>query len=143
MNYGSGNPNNFPDIHAVSDGKMYKYGIRTRYTISEKNIFFDCFMNAINMHADKRVKMYGIHGLKIIRMDAQRPQNYQSIDDVYADDVLAEICSLLSHEQDVEVLKTSIDIFCEQMFDMLATNGTCPSGRANRMIQIYMFLSQR
>jgi len=137
---GSGDVNNFPDIHRASDGKLIKYGITTRYTANEKHAMINTLIHAIDMIANEKIKEYGMKGLKIIQTDIGTHFNYQSTDKLHADDILAEIHDMLLHEKDDEVSSTAINHICEQMYDMIVTSGTCPAGRANRLFEIYMFL---
>jgi hypothetical protein len=76
----------------------------------------------------------------MIARDAGGAANWQGADQLFADDVVAEICSLLVEIHELEVVDTALNHIGEQMKDMFATSGTCPSGRANRLHQVYMFL---
>jgi|688.fasta_scaffold1317305_1 hypothetical protein len=136
------NSYNFQDIHEATDGKLRDYAIITRYSVSEKINMFGSLVNLIKS-TNSKLKLYGIHGINMITSDIQKTANYQSIDKMYADDVLAEICNLLMQEENREIVETSIDILCEQMFDMFTTNGSCQSGRVNRLFQVYVFLREK
>lgn len=137
---GGGNLNSFPDIHAVTDGKLMKYGIRTRYDSEDIYRFITCLIEIVNERANPAVKLYGINGLAIIKNDIKKPPNYQAVDKIYADDILADICIFISRVEDIEVIDTAVNHISEQMSDMINTSGTCPSGRVNRLFQVYMFL---
>ena len=137
---GSGNLNTFPDIHAVSDGKLIKYDIKTRFKIDTKRRLIECLIQLIKERGNESIKQYGIDGITMIKLDTQQPPNYQCVDKLYADDVLAEICDIIASEDDDEIIDTAVNHLCEQMSDMLRTSGTCPSGRVNRCFEVYMFL---
>ena len=138
---GGGNFFNFPDIHGVSDGKLIKYNIFTRYSVEVKKKIIDCLIKLVDERANDSVKYYGIKGLTLIRDESGMSTNYQSVDNLLADDILVEISILLSDESDDEVIDTCINHLCEQMCDMIRTSGYCPSGRVNRVFQVFMILN--
>lgn len=137
---GGGNLNRFPDIHAASDGMLIKYGITTRFPLETKHHLIDCLIALVSDRATPAVKQYGIDGLSLIKRDIEKPPNYQGADKLWADDVLCEICDILADITDDEILDTAVSHIAEQMSDMIKTSGTCPSGRVNRLIQVYMIL---
>lgn len=137
---GGGNLAAFRDIHGVVDGKLYKYGIRTRFSLTDKQKIIGSLIDLVEERGNANIKKYGILGLQIIRQDAGKAPNWHGSDGVFADDVVVEICDLLSECQDNEIIDTVINHLCEQMSDMIRTNGTCPTGRSGRVFQIYSFL---
>lgn len=137
---GSGNLNRFRDIHTETDGQLHRCNIRTRFSIKTKKELIACLIELIQERANPSIKQFGIQGLQLMQRDAGQAPNYQNVDGILADDVLAEICDIISDEKDLEIIDTAINHICEQCSDMLRTHGTCPSGRANRMFSIYSYL---
>lgn len=127
-------------VHRESDGKIYKYGITTRFSINDKKNLIDCLIQVVRDRANPQVREYGIRGLEVIRNDAGTQPNYQNIDGLFADDILCEICDIISEVDDDEVINTAINHIAEQMRDLITTNGWCSSGRVGRLIQCYMIL---
>jgi hypothetical protein len=141
---GSGNLNTFPDIHQVCDGKLFNYGIvKNRYSNEDKHRIISSLINLVNEEANPEIKIYGIHGLSLIKNNIGTLANYQAMDDISADDVVVEICDLLSKELDKEVLLTVTNHIAEQLKDSLLSSGTCPTGLTSRMYNIYMFLRDK
>lgn len=136
---GSGNLHSFRDIHGQMDGKLIKYPIQTRFTVQDKQRLIYALIEIMRERANSSVREFGIQGLGIIARDAGTPPNWQGADGFYADDILAEICSLLVNVKDDDVVDTVINHLGEQMSDMIQTNGLCPSGRL-RVFQCYMIL---
>jgi len=137
---GSGHLESFPDIHRVSDGKLFKYGITTRYSPDDKRKIILSLKDLVAERANPEIQKFGIIGLQLIAQDAGAAPNWQGADQLFADDILVEICHLISLCNDDEVINTAVNHLSEQMSDMIRTSGTCPSGRVNRCIQVYMVL---
>ena len=136
---GSGKHFSFQEIHSYTEGKLYKYDINKVDKATKSNLF-NCLIELISKHANENIKNAGITGIKLIYKDIEAPPNFSNSDNILADDVLAEICILISKQQDAEVIMTAVNHICEQMSDMLVTHGTCPVGRVSRLYQIFMFL---
>lgn len=128
------------EIHSLTDGKLIKYGIRTRFSNDNKKQLINCLISVIRDRANLEVKDFGIRGLEIIRESIGAPPNYQSFDALLADDIVCEICDLITDIADEEIINTVINHISEQLKDMITTNGTCPSGRCNRLMNVYTFL---
>lgn len=136
---GSGNYNTFWDVHAASDGKISHYGIKTRFSIPDKQKLIDGLIKLVNDRANESIKASGVQALIVISRDAGQAPNWQGVDGIFVDDVLAEICALLIEVKEQEVIDTVLNHLCEQFSDMINTSGWCSSGRL-RVIQVYMFL---
>jgi len=136
---GKGSYNSFRDIHYL-DGKLYKYNIYTKFPAEIKSKMISNLILLITKIGNNAVKEYGIKGLEIIRNDIGKHPNYSSPDNILADDILVDIHELLMNVNDNEVFKTVINHICEQMHDMIKTNGYCPQGRCTRLFEVYMFL---
>lgn len=136
---GSGNLASFPDIHKVIDGKLTNHNIRTRFSNIDKQRLIESLISLINDRANPSIKQYGISGLRLIQKDVGSAPNWQGCDGLFADDVLADICEMISIIKDSDIINTAINHIAEQMSDMIKTNGTCPTGRL-RVMQIYVFL---
>lgn len=136
---GSGDPRSFPDIHGIMDGKLFRYPIKTRFGIQEKQIIISQLIKLVETHANISIRNFGITGLHIIARDAGTAANWQGADGFFVDDVVVEIYDLLRQITDLEVIATQINHLCEQMSDMIRTSGLCPSGRL-RVFQCYMIL---
>lgn len=136
---GSGDVSRFPDIHGVIDGKLIKYNIITRFSKEDKQNIITALIGLVNTYSNSEIKDFGIKGLSVIRQDANELPNYHSTDNIYACDVLIEISIMIQSIKDEEIISTACNHLCEQMKDMIITNGFCPSGRS-RCFQVYMFL---
>ncbi len=130
----------FGEIHSLTDGKLIRYGISTRFQLQDKARIIDCLLEVVRQRANPQVKEYGVRGIQIVQQDAGSAPNYQSRDGLFADDVLCEICDIISSTTEAEIIDTAINHICEQFADMIRTSGTCPSGRVNRLMNVYMFL---
>lgn len=137
---GEGDPNTFSCVHAQGDGKLYRYGISTRFPRETRITLQNCLIDLLKERANPEVLPYGIHGLQVIRDASGTEANYQSTDGMFADDILCEIAELITEVKDDEIIDTAINNIAEQMKDMIVTNGFCPSGRCVRLFQIYMTL---
>jgi hypothetical protein len=137
---GSGNSNQFRDIHGVVDGKLYRYGIKTRYPVHVKQEIIKALIILVKNRANESIVNYGIHGLSVICNDTGTAANWHGTDGLLADDILVEIADLITQIKDDEVIDTAVNHLCEQMADMIKTNGYCSSGRSGRCFQVYMFL---
>ena len=138
--FGSGNANSFTDIHAATDGKLFKYGIRTRFSDYDKKRLIGCLIELTEERADPEVKPFGVRGLQIIQADCGLAPNFQAVDQILADDVLVDIAAMLIEISDEEIVTGAINTLAEQFKDMITTNGLCPSGRCNRAYNVYTFL---
>src|SRR5579872_507990 len=112
---GQGNSNLFADIHQVSEGKLFNYGIKTRFPVEERKRIISCLINLVNERANPEIRNFGIHGLSLILNDTGTASNFQVLDNVSADDILVEISEMLSIEKDIEVIDTAVNHLSEQM----------------------------
>lgn len=140
INWGGGNIASFPDIHSVSDGKLIRYNIHTKYSIGDKQRIIASLIELVNRRADPSVRNFGVKGLEIIARDAGSSANWQPVDGLFADDTLVDICIMLSQITDGDVVDTALNHISEQMSDMFNSNGLCSAGRNNRLFQVYMVL---
>jgi hypothetical protein len=136
---GSGNPHSFRDIHGEMDGKLIKYPIKTRFSVPDRQKLIYALIEVMKNRGNSEIKDYGIQGLEIIARDAGTPANWQGADQLFVDDVLAEICALLVNVKEEAIVDTIINHLGEQMSDMIKSNGFCASGRL-RVFQCYMIL---
>jgi hypothetical protein len=128
------------EIHSETDGKLFKYGITTRFSISDKKRLIGCLIDVVRDRANEQVRDYGVRGLQIIQESAGCAPNFQVPDGIYADDILCEICEILTEVKNEEIINTAINHISEQMKDAAVTNGWCSTGRASRSMNVYMFL---
>lgn len=135
-----GNPDTFGCVHAAGDGKLSNHNVTTRFPVEAKKEIISSFLKVIMERANPEIRNYGMQGVSLVLHDTGRGPNYQGADGILADDVLIEIILILNKSTDVEVIDTAINHICEQMSDMLRTNGTCPSGRVNRLFSILVYL---
>ena len=135
-----GNPHTFGCVHAAGDGKLGEHNVHTRFSTQNKKDIISTFLQVINERANPHIKGWGLQGISLILNDTGMPPNYQGADGLLADDVLIEIILILNKTTDMEVIDTAVNHICEQMSDMLQTNGTCPSGRVNRLFSILVYL---
>ena len=132
------------NVHSY-DGGIIKFNIKTKYTFDEKVAEFkklkSLFDEKIADKVDKKMYLQGIKGINFIENDIQTKKNFSKKDNVYADDILMEICLKINNFQDDKLNDILINII-EQMFDMLKM-GRCSSGRVIRLIQIYHVINDK
>jgi hypothetical protein len=114
----------------IYDGKLFKVPIPER-TIEEKKVLFELFMIRIS---SLKVERSIIDNLVMIMNDTRKPQNYLATDNIYADDILAEIIDIMMKKTDTDVMT----VLFEELLDM--TTGRCSSGRCVRLYQIFLAL---
>lgn len=137
---GSGNSSTFPDIHGQSDGKLFHYGIKSRFSIDEKQKLINGLIDLVRRRANHSIMEFGVQALSTISRDVGQEANWQGPDGIFADDLLADICELIVIINDNEIVDTAINHLCEQFADMIRTGGWCPTGRCSRIFQVYMIL---
>ena len=132
-------PSSFIDVHNF-DGS-WTHDITTKFTLQEKLILFQWLLKSLSKL--KIIKPTNQHdylkGVKLVIDNIQQEPNYDSINLVYADDILAEICSKLINLPEIKRIDTLLNLE-EQMSDMNCL-GQCPSGRTTRLIQLYKCLN--
>jgi len=113
------------------DGKIplenRKSLIKGRISVDDKIELFNWLFTKVGNSA----KSY----LKMIAENIQGSANYETGNDMYADDILGEICLYMRNtktDPEGSILKT-LD---EQLSEI--SGGTCPSGRVTRLWQIYV-----
>jgi hypothetical protein len=112
------------NVH-LFDNTLTNNDIKTEVTNDIKLKEFNELYNKFKTNDGKR-------GLRLIINDIQKPANYDTTNQMYADDVLIEIYKLLDKTDVIEYLE-------EQISDMY-TSGQCPQGRVIRLYQIYSSL---
>lgn len=131
------NPAEFKDVH-VYDGQ-YTHNITTHLSLQEKVILFNWLISYTKTIGDEyleKIDMNGsTNGLKLVIENTQSQSNFDPINKVYADDILAEICEKLVSSDDKELRRDIIRNVLEQMDDMFKL-GQCPQGKCTRLIQI-------
>ena len=137
---GQGNPHTFGCVHAAGDGKLSGHNVSTLFAVENKREIIKSLLNVINERANPQIKEWGLRGISIILNDTGAQPNYQAADGLFACDVLIEIILYINKINDLEVIDTALNHICEQMSDMIQTNGTCPSGRVNRLFSILSYL---
>lgn len=124
------------DIHTF-DGK-YTIFLPSKFDNHTKSQLFDFIKSKINeSDISSDMKNYGTQGISIIQRDISTPSNYDNFNNVYADDILAELVIQYMSEKDSEILRSILSEICDQMWTMISTNGTCPMGRVTRLAQLY------
>lgn len=123
------------------DGHVKKFEIKTRFTISEKKIIFNDLIKQIYHFSAKFKKIVyqtGMKGLICVITDTQTEKNLS--DNMYADDILAEIgINMMKLTENEKIIDMCFNIL-EQMGDMMNL-GRCPSGRVIRLMQIWHALN--
>lgn len=137
---GQGNPNTFGCVHAAGDGKLGQHNVITRFSVESKKEIITKLILVIIERANPEIKEWGVKGVSLILNDVGAHPNFQVTDRILACDILIEIILILNDVKDMEVIDTAINHICEQMSDMIQTNGTCPSGRANRLFSVLVYL---
>lgn len=124
------------DVH-IFDGH-WSHDIKTNISMDDKcKLFNSLYRDMTNLHVDSN----SLKGLFLVVENTQKESNYDPINKIYSDDILAEICQKIVYmSSDVEKHDTIMNI-SEQLSDMYLL-GQCPQGRSTRLIQIYNCLSK-
>lgn len=122
------------NVH-IFDGKIKNnYIVKNKFSNDEKIKMFDELLEVLQSDASKK-------GLNLIKNIGDK-NNYDHTNDMYADDVMAEICDYIIKEsysenkEKIEDVKTIIMTIDEQLSDMYNT-GQCSQGKVIRLYQIY------
>lgn len=126
------------DVHSF-DGALKDHLIRTRFTVEDKQKLFADLLSELSK--TNNVEPIGTMGLQLVIADTATAANYDPTNAVYADDVLAEICTIMNRQWDNEVKSSTLLMLSQQMADMLLL-GRCSQGRCTRLLQIYKYLKE-
>lgn len=124
------------DVH-IFDGKLKSHSIKTHLSRDQKIKIFDPVVTGVS----KLQNFTAVNGLKTVIDDLESPKNYDSTNEIYADDILAEICLMMEKHFDQDIINTIIENIAIQMADMI-TLGPCQQGRATRLFQVYNFVKE-
>jgi len=119
----------FINVHVFDNTVIRKVGLK--FNLNEKCELFNWLLNNINI---LNIEPHCIEGIKLIITDTEKPPNKDINSDVYADDILAEICYLIkdvNNEDKLSIIKSVL----EQMGDMFQL-GRCQVGRVSRLYQL-------
>ena len=124
--------NTFRDVHFYDYKWEHEFRITTKYSISHKVHLYNWLIPLSNEWGTSNGRL----GLRLVMGDTQKPPNCDQANNVYADDIL---CELLCVAQTLNLVqqKELVVFLDEQLADMIITNGCCPQGRAQRLIQVY------
>lgn len=122
------------------DGKWDKKSrIDSKFSKSEKESMFLLLDRLLSckISGSENPNSVARAGLKLIRDSTGEYANYDRANEIYADDILAELCVILSKIKD-DKSKTAdlIKNISEQLTDM-NNLGQCPQGRTTRLWQLY------
>ncbi len=121
------------DVHTFD--KTLKEKINTTVDVHSKLKLFNHILDLI--------EEYGVYnnrdGLYMIVKDTQTSNNWDQINNMWADDILYEICKKIVSIHNKNNQKSIIICLLEQMSDMYDT-GRCGVGRIIRLYQIYQSL---
>jgi hypothetical protein len=144
------------DVH-IFDHTLKNFHIdKGKFTIKEKNEMFSELLELLDEN--------GKNGLQLIIKDIPIDKsplgllsdsitnnsitgNFDETNNMYADDIMAEICSYIMKEsysenkERIEDVKKIISNINEQLSDMFLT-GRCSSGRVIRLWQIYYSITE-
>lgn len=130
--------NSFENVH-VFDGK-WTHNIKTETKLEDKCLIFN---NLYQELKNLGVESNSLNGLILVIENTQKSSNFDSVNNVYADDILVEICKKIFYpfKSDIsdDKKKDVLTNIAEQLSDMYQL-GRCPQGRSTRLIQIYNFL---
>lgn len=121
------------DVHTF-DGQ-WSHDITTKFSLKDKIVAFNILYNDVKKITHN---INDTSGLLLIMKDSQKISNYDSVNKLYADDILVEIFKKLiklPKEDRIDMTK----ILIEQTQDMFNL-GQCASGRVTRLFQIYKCL---
>ena len=124
------------NVH-IFDGKIRDFNVpKDKYSQDEKLKMFKELSEVLNTDGKK--------GLDLIINGHQR---YDNTNDMFSDDILAEICNYIikesysKDEQKLKDIRSLIACIDEQLSDMFNT-GTCAQGKTIRLFQIYSSIQQ-
>jgi hypothetical protein len=122
------------DVHYY-DGKMMRINIKEAKS-DEKKGQFDKLYELVRQHPnlDEKIRGFSLQAIKIIIEDINKNPNYSGSDLQRADDILFHICMKIFAEKDQNTIITNL---AEQLSDIV-TSGSCPQGRVNRLMQLYL-----
>ena len=83
---------------------------------------------------DLGVESDSLQGLILIVENTQGSSNFDPVNNIYADDLLVEICKKISNSSETHDILVNI---AEQLGDMYNL-GQCPQGRTTRLYQLYL-----
>lgn len=126
------------NVH-IFDGKIRNnHIIKNKFNNEQKIKMFDELYEVLQSDPAKK-------GLNLIKNIGCK-DNYDNTNDMYADDIMAEICDYIikesyvqddsKREEKIKDIKSIIMSIDEQLSDMYNT-GTCAQGRVIRLYQIY------
>jgi len=157
------------DTHEF-DRFLVHYPIEKVSTEDKGKIFrwFLFLIEKINPEKIRLVKDRAIIGLNLIYKTGNSPPNYYANIKLYADDLLCNVIAKIydvyrANKYTINILEKKIPdkitlnnissfiankdyenlaiLVLEQLHDMIDTNGTCPQGRVNRFLQLYVFFN--
>jgi hypothetical protein len=103
-------------------------------SINDKIKMFNSLIDDVKVITGSDENSHGICGLRLIINDIQKEGNNDTANNIYADDILAQISIKL------DIMKiTEMTSEFEKMADMYML-GRCPQGRTTRLIQIHNYL---
>ena len=132
------------DVHTF-DGKLVTSDIKNHFSREYKLVLFNSLLSKFKIVAtlfgfsNAQESLGGFLGLQMVMNDVQLLSNYDATNQVYADDILAEICEILDQQEDPSIIWTTMETVLQQMADMRSL-GACSQGRCTRLRQIYDFL---
>jgi hypothetical protein len=122
------------NVH-IFDGQLKDFQVvKNKFSIDDKKKMFNELLECLSDNGKK--------GLTLIIQDIQSKPNFDETNNMYADDILAEICdyvikeSKINDENMLKDVKTIIGNIDEQLGDMF-TSGICPQGRVIRLHPVY------
>lgn len=131
----------FKNVHEF-DGH-WEHNVTTRFTLQEKVIFFNwliSYAKTVDENHLTRIDMISAtNGLKLVIENSQKTPNFDPVNKIFADDILAEICKILVDSDDIELRNHVVKNVLEQMSDMYKL-GRCSQGKSTRLIQLYKTL---
>jgi hypothetical protein len=132
--------NTFIDVHTFDEKLTDPFP--SKHSKEEKLMIFN---KVLHIFHNMKLSFQSCQGLKLIIDDIGTPANYDDKNKLYVDDILMEICELLTKNFENQVNDDIKDIFnflgllAEQLSDMY-TLGRCSQGRSTRLYQLYKSL---
>lgn len=122
------------DVHHY-DGKIVRVEIKEAKS-DEKKGQFEKLYDFVSQHPnlDDKMRGFSLQAIKIIIDDINKNPNYSGSDLQRADDILYHICLKIFSEKDQNTIVMNL---AEQLSDIV-TSGSCPQGRVNRLMQLYL-----
>lgn len=115
------------------DGKLKSNKFNSISTKDIKEVEFNKLITFIqkDQTCNVNIRITAIRAVQLIKNSIGKSPNYDSTNEIYADDILFHICKKFHND--------ILTYLIEQLSDII-TSGQCPQGRVIRLIQVFACL---